>query len=214
MDDQTLRQAKLPDEILEAQKTRSSLLRWKLLICAAIGSAGLGFTSQSSQAGIGLLALIPLTCAYVDLLCANLNLRMIIIGRYFADHGDSYETYISPRRVIFCLEDWALYGSTIMIACLLMMLAAGHFAYAIYAGATLNVSPVFECCQCVAIFLSCVITIVMTRWIVRAFRILSECGIREMDQAAFLQRLGEQDLFFRMLMKIFLREGKNANRTQ
>lgn len=104
MNDLTSRQEKLPDEILEAQKTRSELLRWKLLLCAALGSAGLGLASGASASFIGLLALIPLACTYVDLLCTNINLRMIFIGRHLSAEGDPYELFVEKHRIVYCLQ--------------------------------------------------------------------------------------------------------------
>ena len=126
MGDQFIREEKLPDEILESQKTRSSLLQWKLLLCSAIGTVAFGLTEHVSHSSIGLLGLIPLACAYVDLLCTNINLRIILIGTYFKRENDPYESFVGPFRVVFSLEDWALYGSTYVITGLVIIVALAN----------------------------------------------------------------------------------------
>jgi hypothetical protein len=55
---------KLRDEIIESQKAKTDLLKWKLILVAGIGAAVLGFgsSSQSQMHKPGLLlALILLT---------------------------------------------------------------------------------------------------------------------------------------------------------
>ena len=60
-------------EIVEAQKGRTDLLKWKLILVAALGALGLGINGFSKDAKPALsldlaLCLIPLVCVYVDLL--------------------------------------------------------------------------------------------------------------------------------------------------
>ena len=74
----------LRQEVLESQKVRSDLLTWKLILVAALGTAGLGFTKNGE--GFDnlhlILCLIPFVCLYVDLLCRHLSLRVIVIGSF------------------------------------------------------------------------------------------------------------------------------------
>ena len=113
MPEMTDRQKKLPDEILASQKTRSTLLKWKLAIVASLGAAGLGLTSATSKSQIGLLSLIPFVCVYVDLLCTNINLRIILIGRYLAEKwADSYELFAKAHRKWFDLENGRAWSTT------------------------------------------------------------------------------------------------------
>jgi hypothetical protein len=123
----TIREQKLAEEILQAQNSRSSLLQWKLLSIGALGAAGLGLTHNSAGTAtsyIALLSLIPPVCVYVDLLCTNLNLRMILIGKYFAEvHKDPYEAFVVKHRGWFALEDWALYWSTFIASAAVGLLA-------------------------------------------------------------------------------------------
>lgn len=108
-------------EVIETQKARSALLKWKLLLVAGVGSVGLGFSMKGSNnlkidAEL-VLCLIPFLCSYVDLLCSNLNLRLITIGTYLCRVcKDPYEEFVSKLRSVFSLEDWALYGSSIIIS--------------------------------------------------------------------------------------------------
>jgi hypothetical protein len=65
----------------ESQKTRTDLLKWKIILVAAIGGAGLGLGSTAGT-NYYLFCLIPLVCVYVDILCSHMNLRIMVIGRF------------------------------------------------------------------------------------------------------------------------------------
>jgi hypothetical protein len=122
----------LREEIMEAQQARADLLKWKLVIVAAVGGVGLGL-STSTPASPLVLILIPLACFYVDLLCQHLNLRIQLIAQFMRlvgypnDDKDSplmskYERYVlimarSPEDV-FRLESWALRWSTLALSAL------------------------------------------------------------------------------------------------
>lgn len=82
----------LRDEIVESQKARADLFKWKIILVATLGALALGLESDPQKAGAPandpsfsheyLLCLIPLVCLYVDILCSHLNLRIMVIGRY------------------------------------------------------------------------------------------------------------------------------------
>jgi hypothetical protein len=166
MADMTARQKKLPDEILESQKTRSSLLKWKLVIVATLGSAGLGLTSGTSNSQIGLLSLIPFVCVYVDLLCTNINLRIILIGRYLAEEcSDSYELFAKERRNWFALEDWALYGSTYCVSGILGFCALAHF---VLHYTQKDSAGTWGRSECIGVVMACIIGPCLTRATQRA----------------------------------------------
>jgi hypothetical protein len=117
------RTTKLPDEILQAQQSRSDLLKWKLVITALLGAAGFGLSEKATPAPL-LLALIPFACLYVDLLCHNLSIRQIMIGRFYAKmRNDPYEQFVADSRHndVFSMEDWALTSSTVLV-CLSLLL--------------------------------------------------------------------------------------------
>lgn len=84
----------LRSEIIESEKARIDLLKYKLVAVAALGSIGLGLNKESSQHPL-ILALIPLVCIYVDLLCYHNTMRILVIGKYFKRTGCGYESYIS-----------------------------------------------------------------------------------------------------------------------
>ena len=108
----------LRTEIIESQKVRSDFLKLKLLICAVVGATALGLSEMGAKAPLA-LAVIPLACLYVDLLCRHLSLRNYAIGRFLetSDHSDAmiraYEEYYHKASDgWFSLEGLALVGST------------------------------------------------------------------------------------------------------
>ena len=197
---QPTRQQKLADEVVESQKTRSDFLRWKLILCAALGAAGLGITSGSSSTSlIGLLALIPLTCAYVDLLCSNINLRIILIGKYFAKEQDPYESFVGKHRVVFSLEDWALYGSTYVISAILILLAMVYLFLAAVGEQGCPKPTLLVYFEYLGIILSSVIGIVLTRWTQLAYTILNKAD-PDVTTDKFLNTLCGQTWLFRFFL--------------
>lgn len=113
--------AKLPEEIIEAHKARSDYLKWKLILVAALGTAGLGLHDKLEEVYL-FLALIPLVCIYVDLLCVTLKVRVIVIGTFFANEcRDTYERFTQRNRQVFKTEDWAQHYSTYVVC----MIVAG-----------------------------------------------------------------------------------------
>jgi phosphorylase kinase alpha/beta subunit len=181
------REARLAEEILEAQKTRATLLQWKLLLVAALGAAAFGLTPGGGGRFMLLLSLIPPVAAYVDLLCSNLNLRMLLIGRFQAEQQhDPYETFVHPRRMAFVLEDWALYGSSYLLSALVLL-----------AGGVLLLAQLPGNLRTWLIGLSLVVSgaggLILTRWVEEAYRILASlpnlCG--DMDAVrVFRHQLG------------------------
>src|SRR5262245_60129108 len=72
------------DEIIEAQKVRSELLKWKVLAVAALGATGLGLSEKESRPQADLvLCCIPFVCAYIDVLCRNLSLRIRVVSQFW-----------------------------------------------------------------------------------------------------------------------------------
>lgn len=73
----------LRQEMLEAQKRRADLMKWKLLLVSALAATGLGLTNSPSVPYIELvLCCIPLVCAYVDVLCHHQGLIVIVIAEF------------------------------------------------------------------------------------------------------------------------------------
>lgn len=124
--------ASLREEVMQSQKARIDLLKYKLVATAALAAIGLGFNAfEVSNVKIDpdyVLCIIPFVCIYVDLLCWHNNLRILVISRFLDYHNDSYENYLSimgqstPRKragYFFELEDFALHWSSIMVSMLL-----------------------------------------------------------------------------------------------
>ena len=120
----------LRTELVETQKIRSDLLKWKLLIVAGIGGTALGFSGSgsgdtTSNAHLA-LAVIPIACVYVDLLCRHLSLRNKAIGLFIGFHEHESKTLRDYERFYLQLsrEAWvgvsfesvALVGCTIFLS--------------------------------------------------------------------------------------------------
>ena len=70
-------------EIIEAQKTRTELNKWKLVIVSTLTAIGLGLTDLHSIPYAELvLCGIPFACAYVDLLHYHQGLIISVIGEF------------------------------------------------------------------------------------------------------------------------------------
>lgn len=129
-------------EIVEAEKGRTDLLKWKLILVATLGAIGLGIkgtdkTETLPSLSLSLvLCLIPLVCVYVDLLCKHLQMRILVIGNFFQTHrkedknlsGEDlciheYEKYAEKVREVFDLEDWAQNWSTYIFSALIIVAA-------------------------------------------------------------------------------------------
>jgi hypothetical protein len=116
----------LREEIIQAHSTRSELLKWKLAIVGVVGSVGLGLAgAKTSKHADLVLAALPLICIYVDLLCMNLNVRMLVIAAWMRGHETTdsedlalkdYEQFVKPLRKAFALEDWAMNWSTRVVS--------------------------------------------------------------------------------------------------
>ena len=138
------------NEIIESQKTRTDLLKWKIILVAAIGGAGLGLGSTGgAKANYYLFCLIPLVCVYVDILCSHMNLRIIVIGRFLwmtvragikNPTELQYEGFVEKARAIpvpvsrrsaspgisaFAFEDFAQHFSTVLLS--ISVIAWGRF---------------------------------------------------------------------------------------
>jgi len=199
-DEKNMRQEKLPEEILASEKARSDLLRWKLVICAALGAAGFGMAGTNSNPHLGLLTLIPIACVYIDLLCTNINLRIILIGRFFAGKDDAYELFVGRHRVVFCLEDWALYGSTYVISGLLILLAI--ISTVLLSGQKFGFTGLMYL-ECGSILVASIVTMILTRWTQQGYKILLKIGPLDENINAeeyFIKQLSETNLRFKWFL--------------
>ena len=80
----------LRQEILEAQKRRAELIKWKLLLVSTLAATGLGLTNSPSVPYVELvLCCIPFVCAYVDSLCYHQGLVLVVIGEFIRARADA-----------------------------------------------------------------------------------------------------------------------------
>ncbi|MGA8571171.1 MAG: hypothetical protein ACLP7A_00165 [Desulfobaccales bacterium] len=138
----------LRTEIIESEKARIDLLKYKLVAVATLGAVGLGVGNYAEGHGfIYAICIIPFVCNYVDLLCFHNSLRILAIGRYLHNHGDPYEKFINTMRPpmapisLFELEDWVLQWSSVALSGIIALF--GIFFYH-YSGLTdKSLGPIF-----------------------------------------------------------------------
>lgn len=141
----------LRNEIVESQKARSDLLKWKLVLVAFLGGAGLGLQGKELKNAHLLLCLIPFVCIYIDLLCRHINLRIKVIGEFLkrAKPVDSsgefikqYEQFCSSIPDVFSLESWALHFSSIALS-----------AFVFFLGISIESKKVYLSIWCIFLFI-------------------------------------------------------------
>jgi hypothetical protein len=107
-------------EIVEAQKSRTDLMKYKLVVAAALGAVALGVGPAAGAKQVPyVVGIIPLVCLYVDAVCDHNDIRMMIIGRYLRSEGlpyFGYETLAQHLRTRFSLERVALDWSSLSIS--------------------------------------------------------------------------------------------------
>ena len=122
--------ASLRTEIVETQKTGADFIKWKLIATAAVASLALGVGQTNTPPDrdlLPLLCLIPLICAYVDLMSADLAIRILSIAAFLRQQGDVYECWVGRRRSVgwrnpFGLAPMAVHGSSVAMNALILLL--------------------------------------------------------------------------------------------
>ena len=124
----------LRDEVIATHQTRADLLKWKVILIAAIGSVAFGFTNGSNSPHHVLLALMPLVCLYVDTVARHLNLRIEVISAFIRSDGYKnspaaahilyeYEVFCKRNRPAFCLETYAYLSSSVLVSLFVLAFA-------------------------------------------------------------------------------------------
>ena len=129
----------LRSEIIQSEKTQTDLMKWKLVLVSSLSSISLGFfQSNLTFKPQYLICLVPLICAYVDLMYFHLTLRILFIGSFIKELGmrgnhDSdksaiieYEMFAERTRKnnnlsLFSLEEFAVQGSSIALSVLVII---------------------------------------------------------------------------------------------
>jgi hypothetical protein len=115
----------LRNEIIESEKARIDLLKYKLVAIATLGAVGIGVGNYAKGQGFTYaICIIPFAAIYVDLLCFHNTLRIRAIARYLYNNGDPYEKFINTIRCrisFFELEDWALQWSSLALSAIIFI---------------------------------------------------------------------------------------------
>jgi len=122
--------AALRQEIVESQKSQADFLKWKLIAVAAVSSVALGVhlpDGKVADSVRSLLCLVPLICAYVDLISLHIMIRIMTIGIFLRRSGDLYENFTFEVREKaasnpFIFEAVALHGSSMVFSALIFLL--------------------------------------------------------------------------------------------
>jgi hypothetical protein len=120
---------KLRDEIIEFQKARADILRWKLIAIGGVGAAGLSFPKLSVNGveGTGIvLSLIPIVAAYCDAVGRDLDLRIALISTFLELSGGAfsrYESFVGQVSASWWLMGLVANLGTSLIACVLIFIA-------------------------------------------------------------------------------------------
>jgi hypothetical protein len=114
-------------EIVESQKARSELLKWKIIVVSILATVGFGISTTLSKLEWA-FCLIPLVCAYVDALSLHLNLRIYSIGKWHTldlgkgldkefEYMQHYEKFTSQayKKGAYSLEKWTILYSSLLI---------------------------------------------------------------------------------------------------
>jgi hypothetical protein len=103
----------LREEIVEHQRTRTDLFKWKVILIAGIGAAASGVGGFQLEHRALLFVLVPLVCVYVDLLARDQTLRIVVIAEYLRGGLESsqkegrYEDFVARADNIKLVSSWA-----------------------------------------------------------------------------------------------------------
>ena len=131
---------------MDASRSRTDLLKWKLILVAALGAVGLGLNDSENIPILSsdlVLCLIPPVCIYADAICQHLQIRILIISDFFRTYEEEnvskdiksqeieifrrYESFcydIRDQHSLFSLEDLVIQISTIVLSALIMLAAS------------------------------------------------------------------------------------------
>jgi len=117
----------LRTEIIETQKTGADFVKWKLIAAAAVASLAIGVGQHGDKADPDLrllVCLIPLICAYADLMSTDLAIRILSLAAYMRDQQDPYEKWVQHRRRglanPFALAPLAVHASSVAMNLLIL----------------------------------------------------------------------------------------------
>jgi len=134
----------LRNEIIESQKARTDLMKWKFILVSGLGAAGLGFTEKPGDpifenVKVFVLCCIPFVCVYVDLLCRHLFLRILVIGKFIQIHAWGKDDYLqkyeeftgNSRRMAKIFSAYALENIALPFSSFFLSFAIFYFSFKI-----------------------------------------------------------------------------------
>lgn len=109
---------KLRDEILNSQKSRLDLFRWKIVLVAGLGATAIGLV-PNNPGRIEIVGLVPWVCVLVDVVCYHTELGIMLIAAFFrqlppAEPAKDYENFCQANRDIFSLEGSMIAWTTVL----------------------------------------------------------------------------------------------------
>jgi hypothetical protein len=116
----------LRDEVVEAQKVRTDMLKWKLISVGTLATIGFGIAHDYHMLPPA-LCLIPFVALYCDAVCYHQELRIRVISVWLKRHGGEdaeYEAFADragSRARAYDLEDWVISYGTLLASALLVL---------------------------------------------------------------------------------------------
>lgn len=81
-------------EVVEAQKARTDLMKYKLVVTAILGAVAIGVGPAAGAERVPyVVGMIPAVALYVDAVCNHNDIRMMVIGRYLRSSDSPYRGY-------------------------------------------------------------------------------------------------------------------------
>ena len=137
--------SQLNTEIIETQKSRYDLLKWKMIVFAALSATGLGLSKGTTSYADLVLCCIPFVCVYIDMLWYHLSVRNAAIGYFrrkmsarrkldinsddtpkdseYTTYQEWYEEFIEIAKGTYRLEKLCVYLSSVVFSTILIVLS-------------------------------------------------------------------------------------------
>jgi len=123
----------LKEEINQTTESEHDFAKWKLIVVAALGAAGLGLGKDAPGDRYWLLIFIPFVCAYIDLHSYQYQTKIMVIARYIRERGIEdtvlqeyeYMAQVFREKDVFYLGQYA----NLCASVILTLVAAGIAHY-------------------------------------------------------------------------------------
>ena len=119
----------LKEEINQTTESEHDFAKWKLIVVAALGAAGLGLGKETANAGSAshdhywLLIFIPFVCAYIDLHSYQYQTKIMVLARYIREKGNEdsvlqdyeYMAQVFREKNVFYLGQYASLCASVIL---------------------------------------------------------------------------------------------------